>query len=114
MVVFPRSDELNRVRHVVSFPASRASRPPRPEGLSQHKMLISMFSAGTPEYAFVKHLYARYGIVSVQHWDDMGGNLFDEFPLGEKAREAFMNKIGVPPHRQRPGQGSVVALFPRT
>ncbi len=61
--------------------------------------------------AFVKYLYRVHGIISVQHWDEAGGDLFDGCLLDDEARHIFMQAIGMP-ERPRPSRpAEVVALF---
>lgn len=97
---------------VVQFPDRQPQAPRRPAGLPVDTMLISLFRDGTPQMAFVMHLYAKYGIVSVRHWDDAGGNLFGDFPLDAEGRRTFMTRIGVPERPRRASVAEVVALFP--
>jgi hypothetical protein len=109
---FCRKAEVSVHMRVIQFPDPHPQAPRRPDGFSVHTMLISLFRDGTPQMAFVMHLYAKYGIVSVRHWDDAGGNLFGDFPLDAEARQAFITRIGVPERPRRANVAEVVALFP--
>jgi hypothetical protein len=61
----------------------------------------------------IKFVFSKYGVITVEHWDDAGGvRLLDEFQPDPQVRKKFLDIVGVPRNARVTREPRVVAFCP--
>jgi hypothetical protein len=97
---------------VVKLKSVNLRAPPRHPALSAKTFLVGLFPSDRVLVDFAKHLYRRYGILTVGDWDAYGPRLFEDNPLEARSRRRFLRCVGAPVRPGGPG-AAVISLETR-